>query len=632
MENLDPKTDGASLDIVGQNIEKLRELFPDIFTEKKIDFDVLREIIGDYIDDRQERYSFTWNGKSLARRIAQTPSSGTLRPCPEESVNWDTTQNLFIEGDNLEVLKLLQKSYHKRIKMIYLDPPYNTGKEFIYPDKFQDNLNTYLRYTGQVDVEGLKLSVNSETSGRYHTNWLNMMLPRLKLARNLLCDDGVILVSIGDAELSNLIALMNEVYGEENRVAIFSWKSRAKPTNAGNAKYRPQKVAEYIAVYGRQPGDEMNFNVFPAKTRVYPHEDVEGRYRTTTILTSNRGTFRRETMRFEAGGYTPDEDNRWKAGKTIIDDLFVRNRIIFNENGIPIEKKYEHEEQDPLYPIYCFMDPNLTGTAETGKSDLNEVVGNRHGLDTVKPVQLLKYLSATFSYQGDIVLDFFAGSCTTAQATIELNCEERGERRFVMVQLPETIDKDSEAYGAGFRTIADIGKTRIRKVIEKIQAGQMDKVRSSKEKLPDMKEDTSELDLGFKVFKLDSSNIKPWDADFNNLEDSLFNAVENIKPDRSEADVLYELLLKYGLDLAVPIEERDLYGKTVYIIGAGALVVCLAKKISLDVVEGIATLKDELKPEVMRVVFKDSGFKDDVVKTNAVQILRQAGIDDVKSL
>jgi len=632
MEKLDPKTEGASEDIVGRNIEKLKQIFPEVFTEGRIAFDVLQETLGEYIDDRPERFSFTWNGKSRARRIAQTPSTGTLRPCPEESVNWDTTQNMFIEGDNLEVLKLLQKSYHRKIKMIYIDPPYNTGKEFIYPDRFQDNLDTYLRYTGQVDDEGLKLSPNAETSGRYHTNWLNMMLPRLKLARNMLTDDGVLLVSIGDAEVSNLIVLMNELYGEENRVAIFSWKSRAKPTNAGDARYRPQKVAEYIVVYARQPGDEMLFNVVPAKTRVYPHEDQDGKYRTTTILTSNRGTFRRETMRFESGGYSPDEDSRWKAGKTIIDDLFARNRIKFNEDGIPVEKKYEHEEQDPLYPIYCFMEPDLTGTAETGKSDLNQLVGNRHGLDTVKPVLLLKYLVTTFSNPKDIVLDFFAGSCTTAQAVMELNFESSNDRKWLMVQLPEPVDKESEAFNAGFRTIVDIGKKRIQAVSKKLEIEQAEKAKEAQDSLLKDAADVLDLDLGFKVFKLASSNIKPWDADFDNLEESLFNAVENIKNDRSEADVLYELLLKYGLDLAVPIEERKIEGKTVYIIGVGALVVCLSRQISLQVVDGIAALKDELKPEVMRVVFKDLGFADDVVKTNAVQILRQAGIDDVKSL
>ncbi len=616
MQKLDPKTDGRSVDIVAENIEKLKTLFPEVFTEGGIDFDALKETLGEYIDEREERYSFTWNGKSKARLLSQTPSTGTLRPCPEESVNWDTTQNLFIEGDNLEVLKLLQKSYYKKVKMIYIDPPYNTGNDFIYPDDFRDNIKNYLELTGQVDSEGRKLSTNAETSGRYHTNWLNMMYPRLKLARNLLRDDGVILVSTGDYELSNLISIMNEIYGEENRVCIFTWKSRAKPTNAGDAKFRPQKVGEYVIVYGRKPGDEAVFNVVSSKTRTYPHEDNEGKFRTTTILTSNRGTFRRETMRFESGGYTPDEAYRWKAGKAVIDDLFARNRIILNEDGVPLEKKYEQEEQDPLYPIYCFMDPELTGTAETGKADLNEVVGNKHGLDTVKPVQLLKYFSATFSDQGDIIMDFFAGSCTTAQAIYEICNEEKSFRRYIMVQFPELIDQDSEAFKAGYKTIAEIGKERIRRVIKKV-----------KEEAPDYKGD-----LGFKVFKLDSTNIKPWEMNPDNLQSSLDDYISNIKNDRSENDILYEILLKYGLELTLPIEERIIAGKIVFVIGYGALVICLADDITLETVEGIAGLKKELQPEIMRVVFKDTGFKNDVVKTNAVQILKLAGIEDVKSL
>jgi adenine-specific DNA-methyltransferase len=249
MRKLDPQKDGTSANILRDNIEHLKELFPDCVTEGKVDFDVLRQLLGGEIDDRPERYSFSWNGKSLARRIAQTPSTGTLRPCPEESVNWDMTQNIFIEGDNLEVLKLLQKSYHKRVKMIYIDPPYNTGNEFIYPDKYQDNLDTYLRYTGQTDERGLRLSANADTSGRYHTNWLNMMLPRLKLARNLLSDDGAIFVSIDDHEQGNLRALCDEVFGEENFVATLIWQKVFSPKNT--AKYFSGDH-DYIAVYARQ--------------------------------------------------------------------------------------------------------------------------------------------------------------------------------------------------------------------------------------------------------------------------------------------------------------------------------------------------------------------------------------------
>lgn len=622
MEKL-TEQDGQSLDVVRENLEALKQLFPEAFTEDGIDFEVLRQLLGDEVHEGEEKYGFNWHGKKKVKQIALTPSTGTLRPCPEESVDWDTTQNLFIEGDNLEVLKLLQKSYAGKVKMIYIDPPYNTGGDFIYPDNFQDNLSTYLKYTGQKDDEGFMVSSNAETSGRFHTNWINMMYPRLKKAWNLITNDGVICVSISDHELSNLIHIMNELYGEENRIAIFSWKSRAKPTNAGNAKYRPQKVAEYVVVYGRQPGDEMTFNVVSSKSRSYPHSDNDGNYRTTTILTSNRGTFRRETMRFESGGYKPDEDNRWKAGKETIDSLFARNRILLTDEGIPMEKKYEHEEQDPLYPIYTFMHPEITGTAESGKADLNENIGNQHGLDTVKPVLLIKYLITTFSNSGDIVLDFFAGSCTTAQAIQELNHEEvnGANRKFILVQLPELIDQDSPAFHAGFSTIATIGKERIRRVAMKI------------------KEDHPNYagDLGFKVFKLDSSNIRAWNPDRNDLDKTLMDHAEHLVEGRSEEDVLYELLLKRGVNLTVPIEQKEIAGKTVYSIGYGILFACLETSISREEVEtlgqGIIEWHQKLEPvSDTQVVFRDSAFADDISKTNMTAILEQNCIAHVRSL
>ncbi len=329
MDKLDPKTDGSTIDIVQQNLDRMKQLFPGVFTEGKVDFECLRETLGDYIDDRPERYSFTWNGKSRARRIAQTPSTGTLRPCPEESVNWDTTQNLFIEGDNLEVLKLLQKSYHKKVKLIYIDPPYNTGKEFIYPDKFQDNLATYLRYTGQIDGEGLRLSANAETSGRYHTNWLNMMLPRLKLARNMLSEDGFIAVSIDDAELSNLQHLLNEVFGEENRLAVLVFdrnrKNDAKFFSVGH---------EYMVVYARNKAllKELDIRLRAPKEGIDEVREVFDELRSqheddwNTIQTGMReyyATFeeddpRQPLARFtkvdEKGPYRTDGDPSWPGG------------------------------------------------------------------------------------------------------------------------------------------------------------------------------------------------------------------------------------------------------------------------------------------------------------------------------
>ena len=670
MEKLDPKTDGATTDIVGWNIEKLKELFPEVFTEGKVDFDALRETLGDYIDDRPERYSFTWNGKSLARRIAQTPSTGTLRPCPEESVNWNTTKNLFIEGDNLEVLKLLQKSYHDKVKMIYIDPPYNTGKELIYPDKYQDNLSTYLQYTGQIDSNGKRFSVNSETSGRYHTNWLNMMHPRLKLARNLLRDDGLLFVSIDDHEAHNLRQLCAEIFGEENVLAVIA--------NVNNPKGRSDDAFvatahEYILVIAKNKDQARIWGFEPDQriTRRYRRRDKSGKlYREIDLrktgdadrredrpdmfyyfyYTEKTGSLRisknidKKKTEIEIIPLRDDgSEGRWRWGFKNASKNITKLEVRF----MPVRKIWGVFERD-----YLEGRPPVRATSAWTFKDVNSERGSEQFIDLgfekevfprPKPVGTMRRVLeiGTIPNEPAIVLDFFAGSCSLAQGLYSLVSEGRRSLQYVLVQLPERLDPSNKEQKPGYDfcvdhrlspTIAEIGKGRIRRVINKIETEQEEKAQGAEEELPETTEDFLKLDLGFKVFKLDSSNIKPWDTDFDNLEDSLFNAVENIKPDRSEADVLYELLLKYGLDLAVPIKERKLYGKTVYIIGEGALIVCLARQISLEVVEGIAALKDELKPEVMRVVFKDSGFKDDVVKTNAVQILRQAGIDDVKSL
>ncbi|MFC1712481.1 site-specific DNA-methyltransferase [Candidatus Poribacteria bacterium] len=637
MEKLDPKTEGATMDIVGQNIKKLKELFPEVFTEGKVDFDTLRETLGDYIDDREERYSFSWNGKSRARRIAQTPSTGTLRPCPEESVNWDTTQNLFIEGDNLEVLKLLQKSYHRRIKMIYIDPPYNTGREFIYPDKFQDNLGTYLRYTGQIDDEGFKMSANSETSGRYHTNWLNMMYPRLKLARNLLRDDGAIFISIDDNEASNLQKICDEIFGEENFVAQIIWRKRSTPPN--------DKIVgaqhDYIVVYCKHIA-EVQLNLRERSQKQIeryknPDSHPKGPWAASDLTANVKGGRFVESLYFPiinpntGEEHYPSERGNWRFNRERIRLLVANDEIYFGADGKgkPMLKRFLCDIKDGITwtSMWDFVPYNTDGSRE-----MRSLLGSTTIFENPKPSGLIEHVLKLGMGTDGIVLDFFAGSGSTAHAVLTLNKQDVGSRLFIMVQLPEECDKDSAPYQAGFRTLAEIGKERIRRVISKIEDEQKEKIVEENETRAGKLKDLPDFDLGFKVFKLAASNIKPWDADFDNLETALLDTVENIKPDRTEADMLYELLLKYGLDLAVPIKEREISGKTVYIIGAGALIVCLAKEIGLDVVEGIAALKEELKPEVMRVVFRDAGFKDDVVKTNTMQILRQAGIEDVKSL
>jgi adenine-specific DNA-methyltransferase len=589
--------------------------------------------LGNYLETDEERYNFTWHGKSKARRIAQTVSTGTLRPCKAESKHWDTTQNLFIEGDNLEVLKLLQKSYHKQVKMIYIDPPYNTGKEFIYPDNYQDNLDTYLEYTGQQDGEGRKFGTNAETSGRYHTNWLNMMYPRLKLARNLLRDDGVIFISIDDNEQVNLKKLCDEIFGEENFISCFCWQKFHSVKS--NAEHSVSTSHDYILLYAKNK-EYVNLNKLPMSEEalsVYknPDNDPRGEWRTApltvSLLTGSRGeSFKRtgkstglyDLVAHNGKIHKPTAGRCWIAKETI-KKLDEDNRIWWGKDGnaVPMQKIFL-AEKGGTKTITTFWNHTEFGSNKKANEELKDLfpenTGETSNFPTPKPTKLLEtIIDISCDSDNDIIFDFFSGSSSTADAVMKSNVRNNTSRSFVLIQLPEIVDLDK------YKTIADIGKERIRRAGDKIKFDNVDK------------EDIDTLDIGFKVFKLSSSNIKPWDADFDTLESALFSSVDNIKDDRSAEDVLYEILLKYGLDLTVPIEERQLGGKTLYSIGFGALVICLDDAITLDVVEAIGGLKAELEPEVMRVVFKDSGFED-VVKTNAIQILKKHGIDDVKSL
>ncbi len=667
------KMDGKTMDIVAENVGKLKELFPEAFTEGKVDFEAFKEVLGTFVDDRDERYSFTWNGKSKARMIAQTPSTGTLRPCKEESVDWDSTQNIFIEGDNLEVLKLLQKSYHKKVKMIYIDPPYNTGKDFVYKDNFKDNIKNYKEITGQVDGEGRNLSNNPETSGRYHTDWLNMMYPRLKLARNLLKDDGVIFISIDENEVGNLEKIISEIFGEENCLGSLPVVMNLK----GNQDaFGFAETHEYIVVATKNK-DTCLMNHFPLDDEELDDwsEDDYGLYKKADTL---RRTGQDASRASRPKGWFPvfidntdhvyvtendlpkdsedivlypinesGEELSWSWGKQKISNKPYNLIVVNGRSGKNIYKKQRPSLGDlpTKKPKSLFYKPEYsTSTATTALKNLLE----KKLFDGPKPVPFIKDLLLIGTCSNDLILDFFAGSATSAHAVMKLNAEDNGNRKFIMVQLPEATEVKSEAYKAGFKTIAEISKERIRRSAAKI-----------KEENPEYNGD-----LGFKVFKLDSTNIKPWEVDFEMTERTLEDFISNIKTDRREEDVLYEILLKYGLDLTLPIDEwimdngklimkeksnsqlstvnsqlstvnsqlSTVNSQLVYSIGRGALIICLSDDISLEVVQGIAKLKDKLNPEIMRVVFKDSGFKDDVVKTNAVQILKQAGIVDVRSL
>lgn len=614
------KNDGSTPDMVEANIEQLREVFPEVFIDGKIDFDALKETLGSYVDDREERYSFTWHGKSKAKRIAQTPSTGTLLPCKEDSVDWDTTKNIFIEGDNLEVLKLLQKSYHRKVKMIYIDPPYNTGKEFIYPDKWQDNLDTYLRYTGQVDEEGFKISANSETSGRYHTNWLNMMYPRLKVARNLLREDGLIFVSIDDHEFHNLRQIMDEIFGSENFITTIAWQRVYTVKNS--AKYFSDQH-EYVLVYGREK-DAVNLNLLRRTAKqddayTNPDNDPRGPWKAIPLQARNfYGRGRYSIQRPNGSLVTgPPSGTYWRLSPEKFQEYESDNRIWWGEDGsnVPAIKGFLSEVKQGITPTSLWLHSDAGSNAEA-KNELRDRFPDAEELFvTPKPCRLIERMAqlCTNTKTGDIVLDFFAGSGSAGEAIFKLNLEDAGNRRFVLVQLPQKTGSSDHP------TVAHICRSRLESARRAILASAEEDPRPHP-------------DLGFKAFRLSSSNLKPWDTDFDELDKSLFDAIENIKPDRTLDDVLYELLVKFGLDLTTPVEERTIRDSRVFIVGSGALVACLGESIDLDLVRGIAALKEELKPEVMRVVFKDSGFQNDVVKTNAVQILNQAGIDDVKSL
>ncbi|MGP5144488.1 site-specific DNA-methyltransferase [Vreelandella alkaliphila] len=643
MSKVIPAMESKTIDIVADNVIKLKQLFPEAFTEEKVDFDALKEVLGEYIDGRDERYSFTWNGKSKARKIAQTPSTGTLRPCKEESIDWDSTQNLFIEGDNLEVLKLLQKSYHKKVKMIYIDPPYNTGKDFVYKDNFKDNIRNYKEITGQVDGEGRNLSSNPETSGRYHTDWLNMMYPRLKLARNLLKDDGVIFISIDDNEIANAKSISDEVFGEENFIGIFIINSSPSAIDYGHLA----KTHDYALFYAKNVSEATTTHL-EDESKVFKYKDEIGGFNLYPLYNGNVA-FNPKTRPnlfypFYLNPESQDDNGFYEISVDKVQGWEEVYPVISQKDGIqrvwrwgkPKSRENVNKEivgyKSGNGEFRVVQKTRLTGklirslqldtsiSSRRGTAEIQELFG-RKVFSFPKPVELIKRFVQVATDDDSIVLDFFAGSAPTAQAVYELNQKDSGRRKFILVQLPENCENESEA-GAFLKkqgvslSIAEISKERIRRAAAK-----------TKGENPDY-----EGDLGFKVFKLDSTNIKPWELDFEFTEQDLEHQISNIKPGREQEDVLYEVLLKYGLDLTLPITEHTIAGHKVFDIGMGALMICLSDDISLEVVEGIAKLKDELSPEIMRVVFKDAGFADDVVKTNAVQILKQAGIKDVRSL
>jgi len=621
-----------SEDIVKANIETLKQLFPTIVKEGKIDIQELKALLDEEIETGEEYYRFTWAGKNEARKEANKPSTATLRPCKEESKDWDTTGNIFIEGDDLEVLKLLQKSYAGKIKMMYFDPPYNTGKDFVYKDNYTDNLSNYLDQTGQTDEVGNKLSTNTESDGRYHSNWLNMMYPRLKLARNLLSEDGVIFISIDDNEVYNLHKLYNEIFGEENFVCQFTREA----IKGGSVSKFVRETHDFILVYAKDI-ELLTFGGFEKAELELNLSDENGPYAKGRELNKwGAGSRRVDSpgMWFPIKGpdgvdvfpYRNDgSEGRWRLGKTKMSELVAKNDIIFEKraNGtfIAYEKLRGNKNSFTQF-ISILKDKYLNAKATEELKFLFKK--ERAIFDFSKPTNLIKDLMLlSMLSDNEIVLDIFAGSGTTADAVMQLNAEDGGSRKFICVQLPELTSESSEAYIAGYKTIAELCKARILLAGKKI-------IKDANSEL--FSETGNNLDIGFKAFKLDSSNIHAWDGSVENLENNLFNVTNNIKENRSEEDVLYEILIKYGLDLTVPITEKTIHSCKVFCIGAGVLFVCLSDNITTQVAEEIGKWKEELQPATCRALFKDNGFADDIAKTNSIQILRQYGIEEANSI
>jgi adenine-specific DNA-methyltransferase len=635
----DPET--HSPDIIADNLAALRALFPELITEGKegvaVNLDVLKQLVGDKtVTDAEEKYGLNWHGKRRARQLALTPSTGTLRPCPEDSVDWDTTQNLMIEGDNLEVLKLLQKSYAGKVKLIYIDPPYNTGKDFVYPDNFQDNIKNYLELTGQTGEGGKKLSSNTEASGRFHTDWLNMMYPRVRLAKTLLSKNGLLMISTDETEADNLRKLCDEEFGSENFVERIVWKNKY---GSGALTKGFANVHEYILVYSREPIQEIAAPLDDEQRSSYNQKDEKfakrGGFLTQPLATTSKDDRPNLVYPLIHEGREIWPDKQWIWAKDRLEEAYRNNELVINESGGKFSvraKQYLRDENGIERlgkPLSLMNGPfNQEGTKDIASLFPEKV------FTFPKPTALLKYF-VSFVVNGDKTgegnyLDFFAGSGSFAHAIYSQNSLDGGKRKFIVVQLPEPLDAESneQKIAAKFcdklgkpRTIAELTKERLRRAGKKIR-----------EENP-----MFAGDLGFRVFKLDSSNIQAWDPDRDKLAVTLEASIEHLKTDRTEQDILFELLLKLGLDLCVPIEQKKIAGKQVHSIGGGTLIVCLNESIVKKEVEllsmGIIAWHKELAPAgESTIVFRDSAFADDVAKTNLAAILQQHGLEKVRSL
>ena len=643
MEKLNMQT----TNIVDENIKRIGELFPNCLTERlnaegksevAIDFDQLRqELSKDIVEGPEERYQFTWPDKRNAIRLANAPTTDTLRPCREESVDFDTTQNLYIEGDNLQVLKLLRENYLGKVKMIYIDPPYNTGNDFVYNDDFSQTTGEYMHNSGQEDEEGNRLVANTESNGRFHTDWLNMIYPRLKVAKDLLSEDGVIFISINDYELDNLLKACSEVFGSSNKLACFCWRTDGNFDNQARIK----NCHEYILLFAKKETmvnlpETIDPNI-PKTSKIFKEEirntiikngvknpisdllipkgfpaDIEKCYidkanviwpqysesiiiddfKTQNDVVARTGwASKAQLVDFINGGY-----------KSVVDNKGQETIFVLTKTGA-IETIKKRENTSHVISVLNNMGGTQKATADMGELGIF--------FDYPKPVSLMKYLSSMYSKDNDLVLDFFSGSATTAHAVMQLNAEDGGKRKFIMVQLPEKTDEKSEAYKAGYKNICEIGKERIRRAGKKI-----------KEESPLT---TQDLDTGFRVLKLDSSNMQDvyyTPSEFN--EQKLFD--DNIKPDRTDEDLLFQTMIELGIDLSAKIEKRSIAGKTVWSVSDGYLMACFDEEVNETTITEIARLHPYY------FVMRDSSLANDQVADNFEQIWEEYSKDTVRRI
>lgn len=623
-----------SVDLTQSNIDKIAELFPNVITEvrdeqgnvkRAVDFDLLKQELSDIlVEGEKERYQLTWPGKKQAILNANTPIDKTLRPVKEDSVDWDNTENIYIEGDNLEVLKLLQESYLNKVKLIYIDPPYNTGNDYIYMDNYRQSEKDYLNASGQIDENGNQLISNTVSNGRFHSNWLTMMYPRIKIARQLLREDGALFVSIDDNEVDNLKKICDEIFGRENYVAQFPWRKR---TAKSDVPFGVSQDYEWIICYAKS--GSFIASIEGKERKYYETPDLPNRPWRIHDLTKQTSASERPNSFFtiinpKTGEEYPADPNRtWAITKETFQKYYDENRIVFpgDYDFLKIKKPMlRYFKEDDMkkagdffgYAVVSTHLPKEVGMTQDGTKEISELFKAKV-FGFPKPVELIKYFIkiSTNHDKNAIIMDFFSGSATTAHAVLKLNAEDGGKRRYIMVQYPEKTDENSEAYKAGYKNICEIGKDRIRRAAKKIR-----------------EETGADIDYGFRVFRVDSSNMKDvyYTPDRLNQRD-LLSLSSNIKEDRTSEDLLIQVMLELGLELSLPMETKQIEGKTVHYVDGNALVACFDSDVPESAIRKIA----EAQP--LRAVFRDSSFANDSARINVEELFKMLSpITDVRVL